>query len=114
MFGSVVRSAREARNLSQTQLAEISGIAQANISAIERDRREPSALTLFRLLECCGFELVARGATEMVRFPYGDQPDEDAVVSSPRPVPRNSRERNEMMIAVLEASEATLRAKARQ
>ena len=59
MYGTFVRAAREARNLTQHDLAATSGVAQSNISAIENGRRIPSADTLNRLLVACGFELAA-------------------------------------------------------
>jgi transcriptional regulator with XRE-family HTH domain len=80
MFGAFIRSVRESRGLSQLQLAEISGVDQPNISAIERDRRVPSAETLNRILVACGYELgaVTRGRTIFAPLPQvGWFPDED-------------------------------------
>jgi transcriptional regulator with XRE-family HTH domain len=80
MYGHFVRQIREARGLNQTDLAEISGIAQSNISAIECDRRVPSTDSLNRLLVACGFELAAVAGDRVVHAPLprtGWFPDED-------------------------------------
>ncbi len=69
MYGPVVRRARSSRGLTQSQLATISGIEQANISAIENDRRAPSAETLHRLLAGCGYELLAAAGSRLLAFP---------------------------------------------
>lgn len=86
MYGTFVRTARESRQLSQRQLAEISGIRQANISAIEHGRRMPSADTMNRLLVACGYELVAAAGPRVIGCPLpsvGWFPDEDV----PPPLP---------------------------
>lgn len=80
MYGSFVVAVREARGLTQAQLAEVSGLSQPNLSAIEHDRRVPSADTLNRIVVSCGFELaaVAGGATVFCPLPRGGWfPDED-------------------------------------
>ena len=59
MYGAFIASVRRSRGLTQAQLAEVSGVQQSNISAIEQDRRQPSAATLHRLVHACGFELLA-------------------------------------------------------
>ncbi len=86
MYGTFVRTVRESRQLSQRQLAEISGIRQANISAIEHGRRMPSADTLNRLLVACGYELAAAAGPRVIGCPLpsvGWFPDEDV----PPPLP---------------------------
>lgn len=110
MYGDVVRKARELRSLTQTQLAEISGIEQSNISAIENGRRQPSAATLHQLLLACGFEVLAAAGELVVPFPASE---DDAPGDAPAdpPVPRSSRERNRMMMAALQAAEATVRSR---
>ena len=113
MFGSIIREARQTRNLTQTQLAAISGVEQANISAIECNRRQPSASTLHQLLTACGFTLEAHAATRTIPFPVviddhaGDAPV-DRVDPSLTP-----RQRNRLLMSALEASEAVVRAKRR-
>lgn len=80
MYGAFVRQVREAQGLTQVQLAEVSGIQQSNISAIESGRRIPSADTLNRLVVACGFELsaTAGGRTVYCALPKaGWFPDED-------------------------------------
>lgn len=80
MYGSFVRTVRTSRQLSQHDLAEISGVSQPNISAIENDRRQPSVDTLNRLLVACGYELAAVAGTRIVHAPLphvGWFPDED-------------------------------------
>jgi len=80
MYGTFVRSVREARGLTQAELAQVSGVPQPNISAIERDRRLPSLDTLNRLVVACGFELAAVAGDRAVHCPLpkaGWFPDED-------------------------------------
>lgn len=75
-----MRSVRESRGLSQGELAEVSGVSQPNISAIERDRRLPSAGTLNRIVVACGYELAAVAGERVVHAPLpkvGWFPDED-------------------------------------
>lgn len=115
MYGTFVRTARRSRQLSQRQLAEISGIRQANISAIENGRRMPSADTLNRLLVACGYELVATAGRRVIGcplpsvgwFPDGDlppqlpddPPDEAAVIPTSTTVEARAR----VVAAVLDA-----------
>lgn len=80
MYGAFIRKVREARSLTQRELAEVSGIAQSNISAIESGRRSPSADTLNRLVVACGFELSATAGNRTIYCPLpraGWFPDED-------------------------------------
>lgn len=119
MYGSFVTSARRARGLTQVQLAEISGVEQSNISAIENDRRVPSALTLHRLLHACGFELTASAGERVIGCPppIGDALFEELVSGSPldepptvtRDTPMATRVR--VLTAVLDATEAVVRSR---
>lgn len=59
MYGPFVHRLRTSRGLSQAELARITGIPQPNLSAIEHDRRVPSADTLNRIAVACGYELAA-------------------------------------------------------
>lgn len=79
VVGEFVRAVRLARGLSLSQLAEVSGVAKANISAIENGRRTPSAETLNRLVVACGYELaaVAGARTLYCPLPGGLFPDDD-------------------------------------
>lgn len=119
MYGSFVRRVRTSRRLSQRELSEISGVSQPNISAIENDRRQPSADTLNRLLVACGYELAAVAGPRVVYAPLpraGWFPDEDLPPSLPDdPADEASiatrdtspAERARMLTAALEAVEAT-------
>jgi transcriptional regulator with XRE-family HTH domain len=59
MYGTFIRRIRTSRGLTQAQLAEVAGIPQPNLSAIERGHRLPSADTLNRIVVACGYELAA-------------------------------------------------------
>ncbi|MEP6623710.1 MAG: helix-turn-helix domain-containing protein [Acidimicrobiia bacterium] len=112
-FGGTIRDARRERGLTQTQLAEISGIRQPNISAIESGRRLPSADTLLRLLVSCGGELVATvGAKQLPCVPPDDWFDDETSAGAPplgSDLPVATRAR--MLVAALDASEAVLRSR---
>lgn len=54
----MIRRAREDAGLTQSVLAERSGVAQSVISSYEKGRREPSASALDVLLTAAGFRLV--------------------------------------------------------
>lgn len=56
--GQLLRRARKASRLSQTDLARRAGVAQSVISAYETDSREPGLETLKRLVEATGHQLV--------------------------------------------------------
>jgi len=113
MYGAFVKAVREARGLTQLDVASVSGVGQSNISAIENGRRVPSADTLNRLLVACGFELTATAGDLKVfcslpaedpsdRAP-GDPPDE-----RPTLTPGSSEaERARVVTAVLDAVDAT-------
>lgn len=127
MYGSVVRRARTARGLTQVELAEVSGIAQANISAIENDRRHPSTETLHRLLQSCGFELVAVAGARTIPLPppldeddphiLGDllwaerDPDDPQELTEPAARALTTEQRAEMLRGVLDVSEAIIRSR---
>jgi transcriptional regulator with XRE-family HTH domain len=98
------------------QLATVSGIEQANISAIETGRRVPSAATLHRLLHACGFELTASaGEQEIACPPPGDDlffgallergVEELPIVSRDTPMATRVR----VLTGVLDAAEAIVR-----
>ena len=121
MYGSFARAIREARGLTQGQLAAVTGIQATNISAIENDHRVPSADTLNRLVVACGFELAAVAGECAVFCPLpraGWFPDEDlpppapgdpgdeAPALSPQASPD---ERAAAVLAVLDATDAVRR-----
>lgn len=118
MYGAFVRAVREAGRLTQREVAEISGVQQSNISAIETGRRAPSADTLNRLLVSCGFELSATAGDRIIYCPLpragwfsdedlpdrtADDPvDEGPSVSAGIPID----DRAAIVTAVLEAADA--------
>lgn len=120
MYGSFLREVRESRHLTQSELAEISGICQSNISAIENDRRMPSADTMNRLLVSCGYELTASAGERSIHCPLpaiGWFPDEDLPPATDEDPPgqtgavdRNTpmRERLQVIHAVLDAAGAVI------
>jgi transcriptional regulator with XRE-family HTH domain len=120
VYGSFVRAAREARGLTQHDLAVTSGVVQSNISAIENGRRIPSADTLNRLLVACGFELAATSGDRAIYCPLprggafqeddpwpggapGDPPDERPTLAAGA----SAEERARVLTAVLDAVDAT-------
>lgn len=54
---ALVREARRRASLTQTQLAERVGTSQPAIARYEKARAMPDLVTLFRIVEACGFEL---------------------------------------------------------
>ena len=119
MYGPFLVQVRRSRGLTQRQLAEVSGVSQPNISAIENDRRSPSIETLNRLVVACGYELAAVAGSDIVYGPLpkvgwfpdedlppslpGDPPDEVATVGPTTPID----ERVRVITAALEASRPT-------
>lgn len=63
--GRLIRQAREAAGLSQRELARRAGTSQPTVSAYEQGRKTPSAVTLLRLVEAAGAEVVARPAEDI-------------------------------------------------
>ncbi len=108
MYGNTVRRARAERGLTQVQLAEISGVGQSNISAIENGRRAPTAETLHRLLQACGFALLAAAGGRTFAIPAPDDAELDEV---PEPVDLPMATRVRMLAAALDAAEAILRSR---
>ena len=121
MYVDFIRSLRIARGMSQNDLAEVSGIPQPNISAIERDRRLPSIDSLNRLLVACGFELAAVAGEKVIHCPLpevgwfpdeglpgpesGDPGDEAPVLGPDTPI----EERVRVITAVLDAADQQVR-----
>lgn len=105
--------------MTQRQLAEGSGVGQSNISAIENDRRIPSADTLNRLLVACGFELTATAGDRTIYCPLplggwfpnegqgatlpGDPPDEPSTLAHGASPAARAR----LLSAALDAVDAT-------
>lgn len=98
--------------MSQQDLAASSGVAQSNISAIEHGRRVPTAETLQRLVEGCGFNLVARAGAHTIVVP---SPEDDAGALPPEPPTigpdASVAQRARALVAALDAAEAIVRAR---
>jgi transcriptional regulator with XRE-family HTH domain len=56
-IGCLLRRARESRELSQEDLAELSGISQSVISAYERERKQPGWVAAERLFAAMGLQM---------------------------------------------------------
>lgn len=113
MYGDLVRRARQLKELSQTELAELSGVAQPNLSAIEHDRRVPTAETLHRLLSACGFALIADDGHDRLVLPWPDSgPESTATEAETIAADTPIVERVRALTAALEASDAIVRARA--
>lgn len=119
MYGAFIRKVRLSRGFTQQELADVSGIPQANVSAYETGRRIPSAETLNRLVVACGLELAATDGRTLTIFcdlpRRGWFPDEDAPPADPSDPPEEApvlspdttpEERAAALLAVLEAVEA--------
>ena len=59
-FAETIKACREYRNLTQKQLARLSGVPDSSITRIERGINTPRADTFEDLLNAMGFELVIR------------------------------------------------------
>jgi transcriptional regulator with XRE-family HTH domain len=101
-IGQAIREARISRELSQRELARISGIGQPNIAAIESGRRQPMAQTVIQLFAACGYELVAVAGQKVIRMPL---PPEDVGTGPPLNVPMDVRV--QMIVDVLSAADGT-------
>lgn len=99
--------------MSQQDLAASSGVAQSNISAIEHGRRVPTAETLQRLVEGCGFNLVARAGPRTIVVPSPDDDDDGALPPEPPTIEPDASvaERVRALVAALDAAEAIVRAR---
>jgi transcriptional regulator with XRE-family HTH domain len=71
--GHLLRDARRAAGLTQSELAGLAGTSQATLSAYERDRKVPSTSTLARLLAVTGRRLSTVPAAAPVVEPSADQ-----------------------------------------
>ncbi len=54
---TIVKRIRKEKNLTQNQLAQISGLSRPNISAYENGRRRPNLINLQRILDTTGYDL---------------------------------------------------------
>lgn len=119
MYGEFILALRRSRGLSQSDLAEVVGISQPNLSAYERDRRAPTLDTLNRLVVACGYELAATDGRRTIHCPLpmagwfpdeggpprdpDDPPDEPPAVTAGTPM----ADRVRAIMAALELAEAT-------
>lgn len=69
MYGAFLRSLRRSQNLTQRQLSEIVGIAQANLSAYENDRQMPSFDMVNKLVNACGYRFTVDEASQDIHVP---------------------------------------------
>jgi transcriptional regulator with XRE-family HTH domain len=69
MYGAFLRRVRESRQLSQSELAAITGIPQPSLSAYENDRRAPTIDTLNRIVVGCGYVVEAVAGRERIACP---------------------------------------------
>lgn len=102
--------------MTQEELAEVAGIAQSNLSAIERGRRTPSAETLHRLVTSCGYLLAAvdRPGVETLPALVGDDlpftaAEIRADAGQTNAAALTDEERSDRLIALLNLSETIVR-----
>lgn len=60
VLNEIIKTRRQKLNLTQVDLAEMSGISLATVKDIERGKGNPSIRTVERLLDVLGLELVCR------------------------------------------------------
>lgn len=111
MLGHVIRSVRLRRQLTQADVAAISGIAQANLSAIERERRVPSVATLAQLLAACGAELLVQVGDATIPIGLDDADLDGGDLAGTPTAPWSDEERGRMLVAALEVSEVIARSR---
>ena len=87
--GQRIRTARLARGLTQQDLARAAGIAQADVSRIERGLTNPTVRTVERLLEVVGRQARHSIRSRQVRIPgvlrvvsHGDAPEVEWLVEA--------------------------------
>lgn len=54
MLGAEIRKCREAKELTQEQLAEAAGLHRTYVSLLERDKKSPTIAVLIRLASALG------------------------------------------------------------
>lgn len=70
LVGRNLRRIRDAKEIRQEKLAELSGFGQQYISDIERGRRNPTVVTLFHLAKALGVT-----PADLVAYDDGDPED---------------------------------------
>lgn len=63
-IGDLIHFLRKQRNLTQTELAKLTGIKQQTISAIENGLQQAEVKTLFSILSALNLEIVIRPRTQ--------------------------------------------------
>jgi transcriptional regulator with XRE-family HTH domain len=76
VISDLLRDARVAAGLTQSQLARASGTSQATLSAYEHGHKSPSASTLARILAAAGARLTTVPASRPVRVPRAEELEE--------------------------------------
>jgi len=71
-LGHAIRQARKAAGLSQSQLAEHSGVWQETISKIENGHTGTRVETAFELLAALDLEIIAQARTKGSAEDFGD------------------------------------------
>ena len=56
MIGNIIKKARKNQRLSQSELAELTGLTQTGISKLELGGCDPSAKTMIKLTEILGLK----------------------------------------------------------
>jgi DNA-binding XRE family transcriptional regulator len=81
MFGLAVQKSREARKLTQSELAELSGLSQPKIADIEKGSRVPSLNTMAKLSTALGiiFTVEPHGYVRTQSLP-----ERKVVISAPK------------------------------
>lgn len=98
--------------MTQAELAHVSGVAQPNISAIENGRRTPSIDVLRRLLAGCGYTMIVHDGREVLVVPAAVEDAGTSTAEPPTVTPHSPMaERVRVLTAVLDASEAVVRAR---
>lgn len=59
-FAQTIRNLRKQHGITQSQLADISGVSLPTISRIERGKETVRLDVLNKLIDCLGYELVIR------------------------------------------------------
>lgn len=57
MIGKIIKTMRKVKGITQEDLSRLTGIPQNTISQYETDKFEPNYNTLYKISECCGFEI---------------------------------------------------------
>lgn len=101
--GNLLRSARAKKGISQARLAELAGVPRSTVERIEAGTRQPSLVTLSRLLAAVDLEM-------RIRLEEYDDHDDvlDANYAAMTPEQRAVVDaRHERMVALVDAAHET-------